>query len=360
MNKELLDLYTDFLICSFSQTTATGLSRLLGGSVTHDEITNFLSERDFTSRDLWKLIRKDIRKIETSEGVLIFDDTILEKPHSDENEIVSYHFDHTRGRSVKGVNLLNCVYHSEGFTLPLCFDVIRKDKTFTDPESGHQKRRSSISKNELLRQQLLQVMSCQVQFRYVLTDIWFASCENMTFIKKKLKKDFVMAFKSNRLVALSKMDKLNGRFVSVEKLRIPENQTLEVYVKGLEFPVLLIRQVFKNKDGSQGSLDLVCSDLQLDAPALQAIYKKRWNVEVFHKSIKSNTGLAKSPTRIRRTQTNHFFSSIYAFVKLERLRIYDSVENHFALKSKLYLNAIAAALNELQRIREPQLQFSFT
>jgi hypothetical protein len=43
MDKVFLDLYSDYLISSFSQTTSTGLSRLLDGAMTHDRITNFLS-----------------------------------------------------------------------------------------------------------------------------------------------------------------------------------------------------------------------------------------------------------------------------------------------------------------------------
>jgi len=39
-------------------------------------------------------------------------------------------------------------------------------------------------------------------------------------------------------------------------------------------------------------------------------YKKRWKVEVFHKSLKSNASLAKSPTRTLRTQSNHVFMAI--------------------------------------------------
>ena len=159
-----------------------------------------------------------------------------------------------------------------------------------------------------------------------------------------------MAFKSNRLVALSKADKLQGRFVSIESLPMKEDQSLQVYVKGIEFPILLTKQVFTNKDYSEGTLYLVCSDLQLDCGQIQTIYQKRWKVEEFHKSIKSNTGFAKSPTRVVRTQTNHFFASIYAFVKLERLRI-DQQTNHFALKSKLYMNALKAAFQELNRMK---------
>ena len=36
MNKELLDLYTDYLIIQNGHATATGLSALLGGDISHD------------------------------------------------------------------------------------------------------------------------------------------------------------------------------------------------------------------------------------------------------------------------------------------------------------------------------------
>ena len=85
--------------------------------------------------------------------------------------------------------------------------------------------------------------------------------------------------------------------------------------------MLLAKQVFTNKDGSIGVLYLATSDLLLDYDRITTIYKKRWIVEVFHKSIKSNTGLARSPAHTVRTQSKHFFASIYAFFKLELLKV---------------------------------------
>ena len=73
-------------------------------------------------------------------------------------------------------------------------------------------------------------------------------------------------------------------------------------------------------------------------------------MEEYHKSLKSNASLAKSPTKTIRTQSNHCFASIYAFVKLERLKIATSM-NHFARRSRIYLKAIQAAYQELQRMQ---------
>ena len=53
-----------------------------------------------------------IRDIEQDDGVLIFDDTIQEKPYTDENDLICWHYDHSQNRTVKGINLLNCVYHA--------------------------------------------------------------------------------------------------------------------------------------------------------------------------------------------------------------------------------------------------------
>jgi len=41
----------------------------------------------------------------------------------------------------------------------------------------------------------------------------------------------------------------------------------------------------------------LCSDLACAGEQVATIYQKRWKVEEFHKSLKSNAGLAKSPTR---------------------------------------------------------------
>ena len=158
-----------------------------------------------------------------------------------------------------------------------------------------------------------------------------------------------MAMKSNRKVALSLEDKHQGRFVRIDSLNLEPDTTEQVYLKGLDFPVLLTKQIFTNKDGSEGILYLVCSDIELTYDKITTLYQKRWNVEVFHKSIKSNTSLAKSPTKTVRTQSNHVFASIYAAFKLETLKLKHHT-NHFALKSKLYLKALQASFAELQKI----------
>lgn len=63
MNKEQLDLYTDYLMVTFEYATATGLSNLLDGEISHDTFTRFLSKEEYTSIDLWKQVKPTVRKI---------------------------------------------------------------------------------------------------------------------------------------------------------------------------------------------------------------------------------------------------------------------------------------------------------
>jgi len=350
MNTELLEIYSDYLLSSFGQTTATGLSSLLDGELSHDQVTRFLNRDDYDSKLLWQQVKKVVRDVEREDGVLIFDDTIQEKPYTDENELVCWHFDHTQGRSVKGVNVLNCLYHAGDVSLPVAFELVRKPTLYSDVATKKVKRKSEETKNEMLRRMLKTCRQNQLKYSYVLADSWFSAQENLAFVRHDLDKHFIVALKSNRTVALTLEDKIQGCFVRIDQLTWPEQKPIMAWLKGLDFPVLLSRQVFTNKDGSTGILYLACSDLDCDPAAIEAIYQKRWKVEVFHKTLKSNASLAKSPTQRVRTQGNHVFMSIYAAFRLECLSIKHKL-NHFALKAKLYLKAVRLAFDELQTLK---------
>ena len=172
LNKVLLDLYSDYIISSFSLTTATGMSDVLDNAISHDSITRFLSERDYTNKDLWRLVKPTVRSVETDDGVIVLDDTIEEKPYTDENEIIAWHFDHTFGRNVKGINIVNCVYYNECGTIPLGMEIVKKDILFTDPITEKLRRQSSITKNEIARSLIKTTIANQVKWKYALTDSW--------------------------------------------------------------------------------------------------------------------------------------------------------------------------------------------
>jgi hypothetical protein len=350
-----LDLYTDYLLTTVNQATATGLSNLLDGSISHDGISRLLSRNDFHSKDLWMSIKKEVRKHETAEGCLIFDDSIIEKQYTDASALICWHYDHSTGRNVKGINLLTGFYYSQGakeseaLRVPVSFELVLKTIHFCDLKTKKEKRKSPVTKNELLRQMVEQNIHNQLKFKYVLADSWYGSSDNMRFIHRK-KKGFIFDMKSNRKAALCQEDRNKGQWTSIKKLDIPDNTPVKVWLKDLEIPVLLTKQVFTNKNQSTGVRFLVSNDLDLSDDDFTTIYKKRWSVEEYHKSLKQNAAIAKSPTKVIKTQSNHLFAAILAYVKLEKLKFVNQL-NHFAIKAKIYLAANKAAFAELAALK---------
>lgn len=379
INKQMLGIYSDYLLTSFSYITSTGLSKATNGQISNDKISRFLGgshqvkdkleHTEYTSRDLWLLIKDTLREDEFEDGILIIDDTVEEKKYTDENEVICYHFDHTEGRNIKGVNMLNYLYLGKELVTPLDFEVIKKplivEKEVVSKVGKNKgqkvkiKTRKSIkTKNEIVQEKILQAIKNQVKFKYALMDIWFACNETLELLAKH-KKFFVVPLKSNRKVALSKKVKLQGKWLKLEDIELdtdsdnPEqSKPVEIWLEGLSFPVLLTKQVFTNKDGSTGIMYLVTNDLSLKtSQEIFSIYQKRWKIEEFYKSLKSNLAFSKAPTKNTFTQVNHFFCSIYAYLQTEILLKTTNFSNHFQLKSSLYLKALQSAMRELTLLK---------
>jgi hypothetical protein len=358
--KELLDIYTDYLISSFGQITGTGLSTLLDEAISHDQIQRFLANPAKGGAELWKIVKPFVRRIQRDEGVLIVDDSIAEKPYTDENDIICWHYDHSKDSLIKGINFVSAVYHIKEMTLPVGYHLVTKTEVYTDKKTGKEKRRSAVTKNEVYQQLVRQTVNNNIPFEYVLNDIWYASAANMMFIKHDLERNFVMPLKPNRKVALSLDDKKQGRYVRIDTLVLETDTPMTIYprtgiyLEGVDFPLVLVKQVFTNADGSTGILYLVTNNLECTYEDITTIYSKRWNVEPYHKSLKQNASLQKSPTRTITTQSNHFFAALCAYIKLEMLK--DTTHtNHFALKSKLYVRALRTAFDALQELQPIRL-----
>lgn len=350
MKERLLDIYSDYLIAQSGLATATGLSALLEGHLSHDQITRFLNKNEFSSKDLWQHVKPTILQHAKANGVLILDDAIEEKPYTDPNMIVQWYFSHAKHRCVKGINILSGLVRYDDLALPIGFEIVHKDINCCDPKTGREFQRASITKNELARKLITQALVSQVPFEYVLADNWFSSKETMAFIHYEMKKKFVFGLKSNRLVALIDQTGKRGQYQKLSEWNLKEGQSLRVALKNCSIPLILITKIFKNEDGSTGYLYLITNDLDKDTDRIYEVYQKRWRIEEYHKSIKQNSSLEKSPTRTERSQKNHLFASLIGYCKLECLKLKTAL-NHFGLKYKLILRANRAAYFELQKLR---------
>jgi Transposase DDE domain len=374
---QLQDLYTDYLISATQLATVTTASEVLG--VSKDRLSRFLGGVElFTSnqsvngveqkkgyvkdhiacdnQELWKQVKTDVRGCENVEpAMLIVDDTLIEKPYSDENDIICYHHDHCTGQSVKGINLLNggLYYNNQDIYIPIFAEIISKTIKYTDKE-GKEKRKAEVNKNELFRNNFNQLMKNHVKIDYTLFDIWYGSVDNFNMINSH-KQNYICPLKSNRKLALSLGEKKKGKWYKLEQItnQLDTQNTLPVWLESCTHMSYLTKQVFTNKDGTSITMYLITNDQNLRKNQIHSIYQQRWKVEEFHKSLKSNLSLEKSPTKHKTSQSNHIFYSITAFFKLELLTKTTATKhkNHFQLKASLYVKALKTALEELGKLR---------
>jgi hypothetical protein len=122
--------------------------------------------------------------------------------------------------------------------------------------------------------------------------------------------------KNNRLCMLASQNRNKGQWTSLGKLPLQPEIPVKVWIKNLEIQVVICKLVFTNKDESTGEMYLVSNDLGLSADQFKTLYKKRWSVEEYHKSLKQNASAEKSPFRTVKMQTSHLFAALLAYVKL--------------------------------------------
>ncbi len=353
--KDLKEIYINFGISSFEKIEMTKLAKIFDNQHSHDIYTKMLlSDDTYNERYLWRKVKPFLRDYENEEdGCIIIDDTILNKPHTKMSDIVCWHFDHTVGKSVKGICMLNFHYSdASGISIPLGYEIISKTENVFDKKKKKIIKKSLFTKNEIMRDKLVILHNYnQVKYRYVLFDKWFVSAENLVFIDEVLGKKFVSPLKNNRLVALTLEDKINGNYVNIKDVDMGKCSSRLVYIKGYEKPLKITKQVFKNGDDDESPyLYLVTNDIDLNSKKILEIYKRRWRVEEYHKSLKQNMKIEHSPTKVEKSQRNHIFLSVCGFIKLEKLRLNYNM-NHFAIKEKIYIEALKASYQKVEELK---------
>jgi hypothetical protein len=348
----LLSIYQDFLISSFEKIEVTKFAKVLGKGFSHDRFTKQLLLNEDLDDDakLWKTIKAFLRDYENEEnGCIIIDDMLMHKPSSSVNGTIAWHFDHVSQTMKKGILMLNFHYTDDsGISIPLGYEIITKTESKWSEQYQKYVKKSMFTKNEIMRDKLeILHFNNQVKYKYILFDKWFASLENLVFINDTLKKKFVCPIKSNRKIALSLEDRNNGNYVNISNADIEACSSRLIYLEGYKDPINLIKQVVKNgNDGKSVYLYLITNNITLNFQEVLEIYKKRWKVEEYHKSLKQNLKIEHSPTKVETSQRNHIHLCVCAFIKLEKFRLNYKM-NHFALKEKIYIEALKIAYKKV-------------
>jgi hypothetical protein len=352
----LSGIYQNFLISSTGKIEVTKFEKVLGKGFSHDRFTKqLLLDKDLDDdMKLWINIKSLLRCYENeNNGCIIIDDSLLEKKYTKvNNDVVCWHYDHVQHKMAKGIMMLNFHYTDDtGISIPLGYEIISKTEDIWSKKHNKFIKKSMFTKNEIMRDKLkILHFNNQVKYKYILFDKWFSSLANLVFINDTLKKKFVCPIKSNRKIALTKEDKDKGNYVNISNVDIEACSSRLIYLEGYKNPINLIKQVVKNGDDDKSVyLYLISNDITLNFQEVLNIYKKRWKIEEYHKSLKQNLKIEHSPTKVETSQRNHIHLCVCAFIKLEKLRLNYNL-NHFALKEKIYIEALKVAYEKVEKL----------
>lgn len=118
--------FIDFIIATPLQATATEAQRTQPESVdppAHDAYNRLLHRLEPTSEALWLEVQPDVRR---TSGVLVLDDTVLDKPYARKMDLVHHMWSGKHHRVVKGIDLLTLLWTDGDRHLPCDYRIYDK------------------------------------------------------------------------------------------------------------------------------------------------------------------------------------------------------------------------------------------
>jgi hypothetical protein len=310
--------YINFLIAAqrvFSTVEAAKVSADEKRQPAHDAYTRLLQRTPPDSMALWLEVEPLIKR---TSGVLVIDDSTLDKPYARHMALVTRHWSGKHGQVVQGINLVSLVWSDGEARLPCDFRLYNKEQ-------------DGLSKNDHFQHMLTQAHVRGIEPDLVAFDSWYASLPNLKLIRD-YNWHWLTQLKSNRQVSV---DRSGNRAVS--ELIIPMTG-LVVHLKGYGW-IRVFRTVATNGDAeywATNKLDLTiqqAADYALDA----------WQIEVYHRGLKQFTGIERGQFRLEIAQRNHIGLAIRAFVRLEVHRL-QRQRSYFEAKTAIIRDAIRAYL----------------
>lgn len=288
--------YIHFLIAAQRAFTCTEAARCQPGkpdAPAHDAFTRLLRRSPPDTEALWKEAGAVVRP---EGGVLVLDDTTLDKPYARRMELVTYHWSGKHGRVVRGINLITLLWTDGEALIPCDFRVYDK------PMGGS-------TKNEHFRQMLTTARERGFRPSTVLFDSWYSSLDNLKLLRS-LGWRWLTRLKGNRLVNPDR----SGN-VPVSALAIPPEGRV-VHLKGYGV-VRVFRSVSRDGDAEHWATD----DLEMLEEEREALSSRGWGIEGYHRGVKQCCGIERAQVRGARAQLNHLAYSIRAFIRLEVHRL---------------------------------------
>jgi hypothetical protein len=281
----------------------------------HDAYTRLLQRLPPDSEALWTEVQPCI---ERDKGLLVIDDTTLDKPYASKMALVTRHWSGKQHEVVQGINLISLVWSDGDAAFPCDFRLYNK------VEDG-------LSKNDHFRALLETAHRRNFQPALVAFDSWYSSLDNLKQVRS-FGWDWLTRLKSNRQVRVQV-----GAQQAVRDVLIPA-AGLTVHLRGYGMV-----KVFRTVD-PHGNADYWATNrLDMSEAQRQLVADRAWLVEVYHRAVKQFTGIERGQFRLERSQRNHIGLALRAYVRLEvhrwrtRVSIFNSKLDIIRAAVRLYL-----------------------
>lgn len=285
--------FIDFLIASPSQATATEAQRTQPDSTdpaAHDAYTRLLHRLEPDSDALWVEVQPDVCR---TTGVLVLDDSVLDKPYARKMDLVHHMWSGKHHRVVKGIDLLTLLWTDGDRHLPCDYRL-------------YDRPNDQKTKNDHFGDLLRVAQERGFAPECVLFDGWFSSLDNLKRLRT-LGWNWLTRLKANRRV---NPDRTGLRAVSA--CAITATGTV-VHLEGYGFI-----KVFRiaAKDGT--TEHWATSNLQMDEGERLRLADASWRIEEYHRGLKQVTNVERCQCRKAVAQRGHIGLALRAFLVVER------------------------------------------
>ncbi|WP_162056533.1 IS701 family transposase [Pontibacter pamirensis] len=301
--KTAIDMYCQYLLSTQVNYTCTYFADHLQG-LSHDSVHRFLRDEKLTPRLLWEKVSPHLTQ--SSRAFVIFDDTVLDKRHSQAIGMVRRQYSGNAHGIIKGIGVVNCLYLD-----PINQQFWLLDLRVFDPQTDGKTKLDHVL--DMLRS----LKARQVLFQTVLMDSWYATTDLMKYLMKE-GKTFYCPIKSNR-----KVDDTSGQepYKPVDELPWSEQEVEQgKLVKLHKFPLDVKVKLFRVEVSTHRTDYIVTNDVAQNATqAVKETCGLRWCVEQLHREEKQLTGIERSQCRLARAQRNHILAATLVWTRLKSL-----------------------------------------
>ncbi len=290
----------------------------------HDALTRLLHRLDPDPARLWA---EAAQHVVLDAGLLIVDDTTLDKPYARTIALVRRHWSGKHHRVVQGINLVTLLWSDGHACIPCDY------RLFDKPTDG-------ATKNDHFRAMLTTAHARGFAPRLVAFDSWYSSLANLKLIRSYGWR-WLTQLKANRLVA---PDHTGNR--PVGEVAMAAHGTI-VHLKGYG-----LIKVFRIDTPDGDTEYWATNELEMGAAAREDWAGQVWTIEEYHRGLKQFCGVERAQVRAARAQRNHIGLAIRAFLRLEHHRLLTGA-SWFETKMAIIRDAVRTYLAHPRHILAP-------